>query len=74
MVNIPFAIHLKNVKDSISFKKGDPLVQIIPFLRETKLRLKYEMADRGKLAEVIENIKTNKNFYKDQVKNKLRSR
>ena len=70
MVNIPFAIHLNNVKDSVSFKKGDPFVQIIPFFRETNLRLKYEMADRGKLAKVIEDIKTNRNFYKDQVKTK----
>ena len=68
MVNIPFAIHLNNIKDSVSFKKGDPLVQIIPFLREKKLRLKYEIADRDRLTEVIEQIKTNRNFYKDQVK------
>ena len=71
MVNIPFAIFLRDEKDSISFKKGDPLVQIIPFLREKKLRLKYELADRGKLTDVIEQIKTNRNFYKDQVKTKL---
>ena len=71
MVNIPLAICLEHEEDSISFQKGDPLVQIIPFLREKKLRLKYEMADRGILTEVIEQIKTNKHFYKDQVKTKL---
>ncbi len=71
MVNIPLAIHLENEKDSISFKKGDPLVQVIPYLREKKLRLKYEIADRNKLTEVIEEIKTNKNVYKDQMKAKL---
>ena len=70
MVNIPFAIRLNNVKDSVSFKKGDPLVQIIPFLREKRLRLKYETADRDILTEVIEQIKADKNFYKDQVKTK----
>ena len=68
MVNIPLAICLEDEEDSISFKKGDPLVQIIPFLRETKLRLKYETADRDRLTEVIEQIKTNRKFYKDQVK------
>ena len=68
MVNIPLAICLEDEEDTISFKKCDPLVQIIPFLRETKLRLKYGTADRDRLTEVIEQIKKNKNFYKDQVK------
>lgn len=71
MVNIPLAFCLEHEEGSISFKKGDPLVQIIPFLREKRLRLKYETADRDILTEVIEQIKTNRNFYKDQVKTKL---
>ena len=68
MVNIPFAICLEHRKDSITFKKVDPLVQIIPFLRKNKIKIKYEIVDRGTLTEVIDGVKTNKNFYKDQVK------
>ena len=68
MVNIPFAICLEHRKDSITFKKVDPLVLIIPFLRKNKIKLKYEIVDRGKLTEVIDGVKINKNFYKDQVK------
>ena len=67
-VNIPLAICLKHKKDSITFKKVDPLVQIIPFLRKNKIKLKYEIVDRGTLTEVIDGVKTNKNFYTDQVK------
>ena len=68
MVNIPFTICLEHRNDTITFKKVDPLVQIIPFLRKNKIKLKYEIVDRGKLTEAIDGVKTNKNFYEDQVK------
>ena len=67
MVNIPFAINLKKEKDTISLRKGDPFVQVVPFLRE-KVKIIQEKADLNELGTVIENIEKNTNFYKDQIK------
>jgi hypothetical protein len=67
MVNIPLAINLKKEKETISIRKGDPFVQVIPFLRE-KVKIFQENADLNKLETVIKNIRENTNFYKDQIK------
>jgi hypothetical protein len=67
MVNIPLAINLKKEKETISIRKGDPFVQVIPFLRE-KVKILQENADLNKLETVIKNIRENTNFYKDQIK------
>ena len=67
MVNIPFAIDLKKEKDTISLRKGDPFVQVVPFLRE-KVKIIQEKADLNELGTVIEKIEKNTNFYKDQIK------
>ena len=67
MVNIPFAINLKKEKDTISLRKGDPFVQVVPFLRE-KVKIIQEKADLNELGTVIEKIEKNTNFYKDQIK------
>ena len=49
-------------------QKSRSLSPNYPVSKKNKIKLKYEIVDRGKLAEVIDGVKTNKNFYEDQVK------
>lgn len=49
-------------------QKSRSLSPNYPVSKKNKIKLKYEIVDRGKLTEAIDGVKTNKNFYKDQVK------